>query len=179
MRTFLINSERPSMNRTGVHPDMQSSGVALPAPALDLETFTRCAPILISDDEPQIAHLYQVLMARVRLHTVLIADGYEALDYMLHKPVSLVISDLLKPNITGIDMLRALRQDPTTTEIPFVIITATPEYESRQMFKMLGGSAYLTKPIDARQFTQTVTQLLTAQLTDQPVQYAAIPRLSN
>lgn len=158
------------MDRTSVCPDMQSSGVALSPPALDLETFTRCAPILITDDEPQIAHLYAALMARVRLHTVSIPDGYAALDYMLHKPVSLVISDLLKPNINGIDLLKALRQEPTTTEIPFVIITATPEYESRQMFKMLGGSAYLTKPIDARQLTQTITQLLTVQLADPPVQ---------
>lgn len=158
------------MNGTGSSLDIQSSGITLPPPALDLETFTRCAPILITDDEPQIVRLYETLMARVRLHTIAIADGYEALDYMLHKPVSLVISDLLKPNITGIDMLKALRQDPTTTEIPFVIITATPEYESRQMFKMLGGNAYLTKPIDARQLTQTITQLLTMQLVDQPVQ---------
>jgi|GEM_PF-5345518 len=170
MGTFLINSERPSMNGTSATIDMQSSGVMMPPSVLDLETFTRCAPILISDDEPQIAHLYEVLMARARLHTISIPDSYQALDYMLNKPVSLVISDLNKPNLTGIDLLKALRQDPTMTETPFIIITATPEYESRQMFKMLNGSAYLAKPIDGRQLTQVVTQLLTVQLADQPIQ---------
>lgn len=170
MRTFLINSERLDIHPGNTTLHVQPSGISLPLPVLDLETFTRCAPILISDEEPQIAHLYEVLMARVRLHTVSIPDSRAALDYMLKKPVSLVISELRKPHLGGIELLRALRQDTTTTEIPFIIITATPDYESRQMFKLLGGNAYLNKPIDARQLTQIATQLLTAQLADQPMQ---------
>ena len=136
---------------------------------LDLETFTHTAPILLSDDEPQIARLYEVLMARLHLRTVSVADGRAALDYMLKKPVSLVISDLMKPNISGMDMLKALRQDPTTTDVPFMVVTATPDYETRLAFKQLRGNAYLTKPLNTKQFTDTVVQLLSAQLISEPI----------
>jgi len=137
---------------------------------LNLETFTHTAPILLSDDEPQIARLYEALMSRIRLRTVAISDSSAALDYMLKRPVSLVISDLMKPNITGLDMLQALRNEPTTVDVPFVIVTATPDYESRQQFNALGGNAYLTKPIDTRQFTRTVVQLLSSQISNEHAQ---------
>ena len=140
---------------------------ALPSDVLDLETFTHTAPILLSDDEPQIVRLYEILMARLHLRTVSIPDSREALDYMLNKPVSLVISDLMKPNLTGLDMLKALRQDTTTSDVPFMIVTATPDYESRLAFNALRGSAYLAKPINDRQFSDLVVQLLSAELANE------------
>lgn len=151
-----INGDPRFLETNAVSPDI-----------LDLETFTQTAPILLSDDEPQIARLYEVLMARLHLRTVSIPDSRIAMDYMLKKPVSLVISDLMKPNITGLDMLKALRQDPTTREVPFIVVTATPEYESRLAFNDLGGNAYLTKPINNKQFSDTVVQLLSAQLANE------------
>ena len=166
MRTFLINSERSST--TGMSDDSHFPEADAPlSDVLDLETFTHTAPILLSDDEPQIVRLYEVLMSRIHLRTVSIPDGRAALEYMLKKPVSLVISDLMKPKITGLDMLKALRQDPTTRDVPFIVVTATPEYESRLAFNALGGNAYLTKPINTRQFTDIVVQLLTVQLANE------------
>lgn len=170
MGTFLINSESSSVSGiSGYVGFSEIDRIPMPSEVLNLETFTHCAPILISDHEPQIARLYEVLMARLRLRTVSIPEGSAALEYMLKKPVSLVISDLMKPNITGLDMLKALRQDPTTTEIPFMVVTATPEYETRLAFKALGGNAYLTKPIQTKQFTDTVIHLLTSQLSNEPI----------
>jgi DNA-binding response OmpR family regulator len=142
-------------------PNVVSSDV------LDLETFTHTAPILLSDDEPQIVRLYEILMARLHLRTVSIPDSREALDYMLNKPVSLVISDLMKPNLTGLDMLKALRQDTTTSDMPFIIVTATPDYESRTAFNALRGNVYLTKPINNRQFSDVVVELLSAELANE------------
>jgi CheY-like chemotaxis protein len=140
---------------------------AVPSAVLDLETFTHTAPILLSDNEPQIVRLYEILMSRIHLWTVSIPDSQAALEYMLNKPVSLVISDLMKPNVTGLELLKALRQDPTTRDVPFIVVTATPEYESRLAFNKLGGNAYLTKPINNKQFTDTVVQLLSTQLANE------------
>ena len=166
MRTFLINSQRSLM--TGINGDPRFPDAdAMPSDVLNLETFTHTAPILLSDDAPQIARLYEILMSRLHLRTVSIPNGRAALEYMLKKPISLVISDLMKPNVTGLDMLKALREDPTTRDVPFMVVTATPEYESRLAFNALGGNAYLTKPINTRQFTNTVIQLLSAQLDNE------------
>ena len=82
----------------------------------------------------------------------------------------MVISEIEKPNISGLEMLKALRQDLTTIDVPFMVITANPDYESRMAFKALGGNAYLTKPLNTQQFTQTVIQLLSAELSVEPTQ---------
>jgi DNA-binding response OmpR family regulator len=169
MGTFLINSEKSPIKGSGGSIGFMAAGDApSPSQILDLETFTHCAPVLISEDEPQIARLYEVLLARMHLRSVSIPKSSAALDYMLKRPVSLVISNLMKPNVTGLDLLKALRQDTTTTDIPFMIITSTPDYETRLAFQTLGGNAYLTKPINTKQFTDTVVQLLVSQLISEP-----------
>lgn len=167
MKTFKLNSERSSVVGQNGDFNTLSSMMAAEHGIHDVKTLTRYAPILLSDDEPQITRLYEALMARVGLRTVSVPEGNMAQDYVLYNPVSLVISDLMKPHFTGLDLLKVLRQNPVTTDVPFMIITATPDYESRLAFKTLGGNVYLTKPIDARQLTQTVTQLLSTQLSKQ------------
>jgi DNA-binding response OmpR family regulator len=131
----------------------------------DLKALTQYAPILLSDDEPQITRLYEVLMSRSGLNTVSVPNGVMARDYLLDNPVSLVIAELMKPHFTGLQLLQAVRENPATIDVPFMIVTATPEYESRLAFKALGGDTYLTKPIDARQFTQTVTHMLSSHFS--------------
>ena len=165
MRTFLLDSEKLSLNQATVGFIGQDC-LAPASDVLDLETFTHCAPILLSDGEPQVVRLYEVLMARLRLRTVSVPDGRAALDYALHRPVSLVISEIAKPHLNGIDLLKALRQDLTTCDVPFIIVTSDPHYESRLAFKSLHGNAYFTKPLNRQQFTQTVVQLLAAQLAE-------------
>ncbi len=167
MKTFKINSERPSVVRTGDF-NSPSSLIAAQLGIDDVKALTQYAPILLSDDEPQINQLYEALMSRVGLRTVSMPKGDMARDYLLCNPVSLVISDLLKPRFTGMELLKVTRQNPVTADVPFIIITATPDYESQAAFRALGGDVYLTKPIDARQLTQTVIHLLSTQLAKQP-----------
>lgn len=168
MKTFMLNSERSNVSGRTDDFNSQASLIAAQHSITDVQTLTQVAPIMLSDDEPQITRLYETLMARVGLQTVSIPEGDRARDYMLYNPVSLVISDLMKPRFTGLELLKALRQNPVTAAVPFIIITATPDYESQQTFKALGGNVFLSKPIDARRLTQTVTQLLCAQLANCP-----------
>ncbi len=170
MKTFKLNSERANVVGQSSDFNSRASMIAAERGLHDIKAFTQYAPILLSDDEPEITRLYEVLMARVGLRTVSMPEGDMARDYLLYNPVSLVISDLMKPHYTGLDLLKVLRHNPTTNDVPFMIITATPDYESRLAFKALSGDVYLTKPIDARQLTQTVTQLLSTHLSKQPSQ---------
>ncbi len=163
--TFKMNSERPSVvganNDFHGHPLITATQLGIQ----DLKMLTQNTPILLSDDEPQITRLYEVLMSRAGLNTVSMPNGKVARDYLLDNPVSLVIAELMKPHFTGLELLQAVRENPATIDVPFMMVTATPDYESRLAFKALGGDSYLTKPIDARQFTQTVTRLLSTHFS--------------
>lgn len=156
----------------GISRDLNTQSTIIPAQfyATDIQDLTQKAPIVLIDDEPQVTRLYEVLMARTGLHTVAIPNGDAALEYVLHHPVSLVISELNRHHINGLAILEVLRRTSSKAHIPFMIITATPDYEARQAFVALSGNAFLTKPIDGRQLTHIVTHTVTAQLSPQPTQ---------
>ena len=121
-------------------------------------------PVLISDDDPHITRLYEAILGRLKLQTVSIADGQIALDYVRQHPVALVISDLNKPHVNGLDMLCQIREHESGTRLPFIMVTATPDLEIKRTFADLGGSFFLTKPFNMHTFTSTVMKLLQAQL---------------
>lgn len=125
---------------------------------------TQHAPIIICDDEPQIAHLYEILLARVGMRSLQIPTSDAVVAYIQQYPVSLIISELNRPNINGLDLLKAVRSSTHNMHVPFMLVTSTPDYESRKLFATLSGSAFLTKPIDGRQLTHVITQTLTALL---------------
>jgi DNA-binding NtrC family response regulator len=168
MKTFLLNSEGASMD--GISSDLNRESTVIPALiwAADIQDLTRQAPIVLSDDEPQVTRLYEVLMARAGLQTVSIPNGNTALDYVLYHPVSLVITELSRRHINGLAFLEKIRSISWTLPIPFMVITANPDYEARKAFLALGGNAFLTKPIDGRQLMQIVTRTLSTQLVPQP-----------
>ncbi len=170
MKSFLLNSEGASLH--GIRCDLPTQAAIVPTPfaAADIQDLTQQAPIVLVDDEPQVTRLYEVLMARSGLHTLAIPNGDAALEYVLHHPVSLVISELHRRHINGLAFLEVLRRTSSKQHVPFMIITATPDYEARQAFVALSGNAFLTKPIDGRQLTHIVTHTLSAQLSPQPTQ---------
>ena len=112
----------------------------------DVKTLTQYAPILLSDDEPQITRLYEALMARVGLQTVSIPEGDKARDYILCNPVSLVISNLMKPHFTGLELF-----EDTAAKIPQQPVSHLSSLllrlimSPRLAFNALGGDVYLTK----------------------------------
>ena len=76
-----------------------------------------------------------------------------------HRP-SLVLLDLHLPDIAGDELLALLRDDPTTSAIPIVIVSADATTHQMQRLLSSGASAYLTKPFNVNELRRIVTQLL-------------------
>ncbi|PDW04386.1 hypothetical protein CJ255_03735 [Candidatus Viridilinea mediisalina] len=100
--------------------------------------------VLLVDDEAEVRSYFVRALQRLRpeLEVVEAADGREALDYFLHMPFDLVLSDQRMPRMSGIDLLREVR---THSAVPFVMISSDRYAEGEALHE--GASEYLSKPI--------------------------------
>lgn len=96
-------------------------------------------------------------------------DGEEALDFIFKRGQfaeraqdprpSLVLLDLKLPKVDGLEVLREIRNHPSTRTIPVVILTSSKEEKDLVAGYQIGVNSYIQKPVDFTQFRETVRHL--------------------
>jgi two-component system response regulator len=127
--------------------------------------------ILLVEDNPQDAELTIRALTKHNLANRVIAveDGAEALDFIhcrgeyatrerSHSP-KVVLLDLKLPKVSGLEVLRGLKQDERTRSIPVVIVTSSREDPDIKTAYALGANSYVVKPVDFDAFAQAVSSL--------------------
>ncbi len=126
-------------------------------PAQCLSTTT--AHILLADDNADMRdYLARLLSSCYTVETV--TDGIAALDAVRANPPDLVLSDVMMPGIDGFELLRSLRSEPETQEIPIILLSARAGEESRIEGLEAGADDYLIKPFSARELLARVEATL-------------------
>lgn len=150
---------RSFRGESGLRVAGQRSDPGTPTGGLYSE-LTRSAPIIISDNDSQISRLFEHILRRRGLTTLAVSDPTEVTRLCLNRSISLVISDLMKPRMNGLELLYTLRSHRLTAHIPFMMVTATATVEHRERFQNLGGDCLMFKPIDVEQFGSAAMTLL-------------------
>jgi CheY-like chemotaxis protein len=115
--------------------------------------------ILIVEDAPSDLKLARVLLMSAG-HEVSEAETAEmALTAVRENPPELILLDLKLPGTDGLTLLRQLKQDRMTQEIPVVAVTSYPDYWTQQQALEAGCRAYLTKPIDAKALVLRISDI--------------------
>jgi signal transduction histidine kinase/ActR/RegA family two-component response regulator len=120
--------------------------------------------LLYIEDNPANLKLVQRLVDRRASWKLLSAmQGSLGLDLARQHHPDLVLLDLHLPDMSGVDVLRALLDDPRTRSIPVVVISA--DATAGQIPKLLaaGAKAYLTKPLDLRRLLQVIDETIAAE----------------
>ena len=86
--------------------------------------------------------------------------GLEALEILNRQPVDLAMVDINMPGMDGYTLIRKIRSDRTTGEIPVVIITTEAEARDRQKGFEAGANAYLVKPVSPEEMVLQVRLLI-------------------
>ena len=127
--------------------------------------------VLLVEDNPNDAELtLHALRQRHMAHCILhVQDGGEALDFLhregayagreMDHALKVVLLDLKMPRLDGLNVLRELKSDPRTQEIPVVMLTSSAEDRDLQEAYRLGANSYIVKPVEFDSFTEAVAQL--------------------
>jgi two-component system, repressor protein LuxO len=104
-------------------------------------------PILVVEDEPDLAVTYDRLLRREGYRVVTAGSQVEGLKVIEAAPPALVIADLRLPDGDGLDIVRAARAH--TPQIPVIVVTAFASRAARDAARASGASAFIAKPFVA------------------------------
>ena len=116
--------------------------------------------ILVVDDEPEAIELVEFNLKQAGYDVASAADGAEALKKARALQPSLVVLDLMLPEMDGLEVCKILRREPTTKAIPIIMLTAKAAEIDRVLGLELGADDYLTKPFSPRELVLRVKKVL-------------------
>jgi PAS domain S-box-containing protein len=127
---------------------------------LQIETRSAQKRVLYIEDNLSNLRLIEHLLQRRHVELFSTQQGQLGLDLARSSQPALILLDLNLPDIDGHEVLRKLREDPTTRDIPVVMLSADATPGQIQRLLQAGVQSYLTKPLDVREFYRTVDRLL-------------------
>lgn len=118
------------------------------------------AKILIVDDEPHIRRVTELSLKRGG-HEILIGrNGREGVELARLEQPALIVMDVLMPEMDGFAALRELKQDPRTSAIPVIMLTARGHVLTREEAGNYGATLFLTKPFSPAQLLLEANRLI-------------------
>ncbi len=127
--------------------------------------------ILLVEDNLQDAELTIRSLKKHKLanNVFVVEDGAEALDFIfcrgkygerdIKHPPRVIFLDLKLPLVSGLEVLRAVKQDTSTRSIPVVVLTSSREDPDVKAAYELGANSYVVKPVDFESFTKAIGEL--------------------
>jgi two-component system phosphate regulon response regulator PhoB len=116
--------------------------------------------ILVADDEPDVLNLVAANLRSAGFDVLLVEDGPAALAAVRKQAPQLLVLDLMLPGMSGLEICRTLKGDPSTVGIPIVMLTAKAEEVDRIVGLELGADDYVTKPFSPRELVLRVKSVL-------------------
>ncbi|MGH9904073.1 MAG: winged helix-turn-helix domain-containing protein [Pyrinomonadaceae bacterium] len=119
-------------------------------------------PVLIIEDDQDISESLKYNREREGLQTVVAATGEAGLIEALNErnPPMLILLDLMLPGMSGTELCRRLRREPSTRRTPIIILTAKSSESDRVTGLDLGADDYITKPFSVRELLARVRAVL-------------------
>jgi len=133
--------------------DAALRGLDAPEPNPDLRA--RCLPgaarpptVLVVDDEPNIRRLLEIHLTGAGYAVLTASDGIEALERVRECRPHLIVLDVMMPRLDGMHVLRTLKADPATVDIPVLMLTARGGSDDMRHGWQDGADFYMPKPFN-------------------------------
>jgi len=123
--------------------------------------------VLVVDDNQQNLELLQAYLEDLDCETVPAYDGLEALEIIAKRPPDLILLDVMMPKMSGFEVCRRIKNDPKTSDIPVIMVTALNEFGDIERGVDSGTDDFLSKPVNKLELlTRVRTMLKLKHLSD-------------
>jgi len=118
--------------------------------------------LIVEDNEKNLKLVRDVLQVK-GYTTIEAGTGEDGIQLALERQPDLVLMDIQLPGMNGIEALGVLRSDPATAAIPVIAVTASVMQQDRKQITEAGFDAYIGKPINLKEFLETVGRFFTSK----------------
>jgi two-component system, OmpR family, alkaline phosphatase synthesis response regulator PhoP len=123
--------------------------------------------ILVVDDNQQNLELIQAYLDDFECETLAAHDGIEALEIIAERQPDLVLLDVMMPKMSGFEVCRRLKNNPSTETIPIIMVTALNEFGDIERGIDSGTDDFVSKPVNRLELlTRVKTMLKLKHLSD-------------
>lgn len=116
--------------------------------------------VLIIDDEKDLVEALSYNLEKEGFQTIRAFDGFSGLTKGRTLKPSIIVLDLMLPNISGIDICKKLKSEKETADIPIIILTAKGDETDKILGLELGADDYVTKPFSIRELISRIKVIL-------------------
>lgn len=116
--------------------------------------------ILIVEDEESLLKLESILLTSKGYEVRGVPNGHAALEALAEEKPDLILLDIMLPEIDGFEVCRRIKLDPTTMQIPVIMLTAKKSREDMARGEQVGADWYITKPFKSAMVIETIQRFL-------------------
>lgn len=116
--------------------------------------------ILAVDDSAPVRKFVMLALKSDGFRVITATDGMQALEILATENIDLLITDLNMPNIDGFELIKSVRSNPLTMNIPIIILSSLANNIDIQNGLDLGANSYLIKPFNTRKMQYEVSKYL-------------------
>ena len=123
--------------------------------------------VLVVDDNQQNLELLQAYLEDMDCQTVPASDGLQAMEIVADNPPDLILLDVMMPKMSGFEVCKRIKNDPKTSDIPIIMVTALNEFGDIEHGIDSGTDDFISKPVNKLELlTRVKTMLKLKHLSD-------------
>lgn len=121
---------------------------------------SECDSILVVEDSTTVATVIQVALAKEGFNVLVAHDGLEGLKMAISERPRVIITDAVMPRMDGYGLLRAIKTNPMTSDIPVIMLTSKASTEDEQKALEFGFIDFIPKPVQPLRIVSRVKRVL-------------------
>lgn len=133
---------------------------------LPLESETNLSPaesdrqtsVLLAEDDRALRRFLEVVLGRAGYRVISASNGLEAMKLVMSTPVDVVVTDAMMPNLSGYEFCRFLRNSPTLSHMPVILLSALERKDANRNAEQ--ADAFLAKPVSGEKLIECIERLL-------------------
>lgn len=125
----------------------------------------RTVVLLVDDDDRNLFALSNYLEG-AGMQVITASSGFSAIDALKEAPVDIILMDIMMPGMDGYEAIRIVKEDPSTSHIPVIAVTAKAMKGDREKCMAAGADDYISKPVALTDLMQKIQELINKKRTN-------------